>query len=49
MWSGAGHREDDRGRLSGIPTLFDELMEETDDPVLAVRTIVALLAGEQSS
>lgn len=42
-----GHKSDERGRLSGIPGLFDELIQGGEDPLTAVRTVVCLLAGEQ--
>ena len=42
-----GHKFDERGRLSGIPGLFDELIQGGEDPLTAVRTVVCLLAGEQ--
>lgn len=45
----SGHHADGRDRLSGIPALFDELLQQNDDPVASVRTIVALLAGGQGS
>ncbi|KAK1764366.1 hypothetical protein QBC33DRAFT_457494 [Phialemonium atrogriseum] len=46
---GKWHHADGRDRLSGIPALFDELLQQNDDPVASVRTIVALLAGGQGS
>lgn len=48
-WSPAGHKTDERGRLSRIPGLFDELIQAGEDPLAAVRTVVCLLAGEQRS
>lgn len=43
----AGHKCDERGRLSGIPSLFDELIKGGETPLSAVRTVASLLAGEQ--
>ena len=45
----SGHKCDDRGRLSGIPALFDELIHGGEEPLLAVRTVASLLAGERRS
>ncbi|KAK1836772.1 hypothetical protein QBC39DRAFT_271966 [Podospora conica] len=44
---GKWHKTDDRGRLAGIPGLFNELIEGGEDPLTAVRTVACLLAGEQ--
>ncbi|KAL2261817.1 hypothetical protein VTK26DRAFT_3260 [Humicola hyalothermophila] len=44
---GKWHKSDERGRLSGIPGLFDDLIQGGEDPLTAVRTVVCLLAGEQ--
>ncbi|KAK3936589.1 hypothetical protein QBC46DRAFT_296015 [Diplogelasinospora grovesii] len=46
---GQWHKHDERGRLSGIPGLFQELLTQggEEQPLTAVRTVVALLAGEQ--
>ncbi|KAL1881490.1 hypothetical protein VTK73DRAFT_3552 [Phialemonium thermophilum] len=41
------HNADDRNSLASIPSLFDELLQKGTDPVVAVRTVVALLAGGQ--
>ncbi|AEO59145.1 hypothetical protein MYCTH_2307164 [Thermothelomyces thermophilus ATCC 42464] len=41
------HKHDERGQLSGLPKLFDELIQGGEDPLNAVRTVVCLLAGEQ--
>ncbi|KAL2175076.1 uncharacterized protein P884DRAFT_302042 [Thermothelomyces heterothallicus CBS 202.75] len=41
------HKHDERGQLSDLPKLFDELIQEGEDPLNAVRTVVCLLAGEQ--
>ncbi|KAL2149253.1 hypothetical protein VTH82DRAFT_8601 [Thermothelomyces myriococcoides] len=41
------HKHDERGQLSGLPKLFDELIQAGEDPLNAVRTVVCLLAGEQ--
>ncbi|KAK4187422.1 hypothetical protein QBC35DRAFT_384889 [Podospora australis] len=43
---GKWHQHDERGRLSDIPKLFDELIQGGEDPLTAVRTVVSLLAGE---
>lgn len=43
----AGHKCDERGQLSSISGLFDELIQAGEDPLDAVRTVVSLLAGEQ--
>jgi hypothetical protein len=45
----AGHQHDERGRLAGLPKLFDELIQAGEDPLDAVRTVVCLLAGEEKS
>ncbi|KAK0704092.1 hypothetical protein B0T21DRAFT_106683 [Apiosordaria backusii] len=46
---GKWHKHDERGQLSGIPRLFDELIRGGEEPLSAVRTVVSLLAGEQRS
>ncbi|KAK4234737.1 hypothetical protein C8A03DRAFT_18418 [Achaetomium macrosporum] len=46
---GKWHKYDERGQLSGLPKLFDELIQGGEDPLTAVRTVVCLLAGEQRS
>ncbi|KAK4449646.1 hypothetical protein QBC34DRAFT_404562 [Podospora aff. communis PSN243] len=46
---GKWHKCDERGRLSGIPGLFDELIKGGETPLVAVRTVASLLAGEQRS
>ncbi|KAK3682311.1 hypothetical protein B0T22DRAFT_280985 [Podospora appendiculata] len=46
---GKWHKCDERGQLSGIPKMFDELIQGGDEPLTAVRTVVSLLAGEQGS
>ncbi|KAL2126177.1 hypothetical protein VTI74DRAFT_1549 [Chaetomium olivicolor] len=46
---GKWHKHDERGQLSGLPKLFDELVQGGEDPLDAVRTIVCLMAGEQKS
>lgn len=43
-----GHQADERGVLGKIPKLFEELVHGQGDKETAVRTIVALVAGEQS-
>ena len=45
----AGHKHDERGQLSGIPKLFDELIQGGEEPLAAMRTVVSLLSGEQRS
>lgn len=42
-----GNKADERGRLAGIPGLFNELVEGGEDPLTAVRTVACLLAGEE--
>ncbi|KAK4033916.1 hypothetical protein C8A01DRAFT_49582 [Parachaetomium inaequale] len=44
---GKWHKHDKRGQLSGLPKLFDELVQGGEEPLAAVRTVVCLLAGEQ--
>ncbi|KAK0616750.1 hypothetical protein B0T14DRAFT_568329 [Immersiella caudata] len=46
---GKWHKCDERGRLSGIPSLFDELIKGGETPLSAVRTVASLLAGEHRS
>ncbi|OAA58445.1 hypothetical protein SPI_06518 [Niveomyces insectorum RCEF 264] len=43
---GKWRKADDRGRLAGLPKLFEQLIHNRDDPTVAVQTVVALLAGE---
>ncbi|SPJ85105.1 uncharacterized protein FTOL_10967 [Fusarium torulosum] len=45
---GKWHQTDERGSLGKIPKLFDELVHGQGETESAVRTIVALIAGEQS-
>ncbi|PNP82057.1 hypothetical protein FNYG_04618 [Fusarium nygamai] len=45
---GKWHQTDERGSLAKIPKLFEELVHGHEEPEIAVRTIVALIAGEQS-
>ncbi|KAF4497269.1 hypothetical protein FAGAP_6565 [Fusarium agapanthi] len=45
---GKWHQTDERGSLAKIPKLFEELVHGHEEPETAVRTIVALIAGEQS-
>ncbi|KAH6957125.1 hypothetical protein DER45DRAFT_304663 [Fusarium avenaceum] len=45
---GKWHQTDERGSLGKIPQLFDELVHGQGETESAVRTIVALIAGEQS-
>lgn len=44
-----GQASDDRKSIVGIPTLFDRLVQGGEDPLTAVKTVVALLAGEPAS
>lgn len=44
-----GQASDDRKSITGIPTLFDRLVQGGEDPLTAVKTVVALLAGEPAS
>ncbi|KAL2198099.1 hypothetical protein P885DRAFT_33627 [Corynascus similis CBS 632.67] len=46
---GKWHKHDERGHLSGLPKLFDELIQGGEEPLHAVRTVVCLLAGEQGA
>ncbi|KAK4099457.1 hypothetical protein N658DRAFT_525506 [Parathielavia hyrcaniae] len=46
---GKWHKHDERGKLSGLPKLFDELIRGGEEPLTAVRTVVCLLAGEERS
>jgi hypothetical protein len=41
-----GRKADTRGRLATLPKLFDQLVQDSGDPMVAVQTVVALLAGE---
>lgn len=41
-----GHATDERKSIVGIPKMFDKLIQGGEDPLMAVKTIVALLAGE---
>ncbi|RSL61897.1 hypothetical protein CEP54_005967 [Fusarium duplospermum] len=45
---GKWHQMDERGSLGKIPKLFSELVHGGEKPETAIRTIVALVAGEQS-
>lgn len=40
---------DERKSIVGIPTLFDKLLQGGEDPLTAIKTVVALLAGEPES
>lgn len=42
----AGQAVDTRKSILGIPKLFDRLLQGGEDPLMAVKTVVALLAGE---
>ncbi|KAH9886617.1 hypothetical protein F4778DRAFT_474802 [Xylariomycetidae sp. FL2044] len=41
------HGSDVKGSLAEIPVLFDKLVQETGNPMDAVKTVVALLVGER--
>ena len=41
-----GHHGDERKSLAGLPDLFDKMVQGGDDPLVAVKTVVSLLAGE---
>ena len=41
-----GQAADDRKSIVGLPKLFDKLVQGGEDPLTAVKTLVALLAGE---
>lgn len=41
-----GQAVDERKSIVGIPTLFDRIVQDGEDPLTAVKTVVALLAGE---
>ncbi|EGO54310.1 hypothetical protein NEUTE1DRAFT_68844 [Neurospora tetrasperma FGSC 2508] len=43
---GKWHKCDERGQLAKIPALFDDLVQGGEEPLSAVRTVAALLAGE---
>ncbi len=45
----SGHKCDDRGSLAGLSDLFDKLVHGNENPVKAVQTVVALLAGDITS
>ncbi|KAI3401982.1 hypothetical protein diail_3956 [Diaporthe ilicicola] len=49
MMFSAGQASDDRKSIAGIPMLFDKLVQGGEDPLTAVKTVVALLAGEPAS
>ncbi|KAI2617857.1 hypothetical protein GGR54DRAFT_607207 [Hypoxylon sp. NC1633] len=40
------HGRDTRGSLTNIPDVFDKLVRDEGDPMVALRTVVALLVGE---
>lgn len=44
-----GQAIDDRRSFVGIPKLFDTLLQGGEEPLIAVKTVVALLAGEPRS
>lgn len=41
-----GQATDERKSIVGIPKIFDKLVQSGEDPLIAVKTVVALLAGE---
>ncbi|ERS97033.1 hypothetical protein HMPREF1624_06361 [Sporothrix schenckii ATCC 58251] len=43
---GKWRKADTRGRLAQLPKLFDQLVRDSGDPMDAVQTVVALLAGD---
>ncbi|KIH93645.1 hypothetical protein SPBR_04096 [Sporothrix brasiliensis 5110] len=43
---GKWRKADKRGRLAQLPKLFDQLVQDSGDPMDAVQTVVALLAGD---
>ncbi|ROW03261.1 hypothetical protein VSDG_01526 [Cytospora chrysosperma] len=47
--SGKWQAADDRRSLVGLPRLFDKLVQGGEDPLTAVKTVVALLAGEPTA
>lgn len=49
MGFSTGQASDDRKSITGIPTLFDRLVQGGEDPLTGVKTVVALLAGEPVS
>ncbi|KAI0017983.1 hypothetical protein F4780DRAFT_753376 [Xylariomycetidae sp. FL0641] len=40
------HAQDDKASLTSIPDLFDKLLQESKDPMEAVKIVVALMVGE---
>ncbi|CAK7205589.1 hypothetical protein SEUCBS139899_008367 [Sporothrix eucalyptigena] len=46
---GKWRKADKRGRLARLPKLFDQLVQDSGDPMAAVQTVVALLAGEEDN
>lgn len=45
----AGQAKDERRSIVAIPKMFDKLVQGGEDPLMAVKTVVALLAGEASA
>ncbi|KAI0116772.1 hypothetical protein F4814DRAFT_447774 [Daldinia grandis] len=41
------HGQDTKGSLTSIPGIFDKLIQENKDPMEALKTVVALLVGEE--
>ena len=44
-----GHTSDERGSLAKVPELFRELLDAEEDPLVAVRTVFALMSGDGGS
>ncbi|ETS73106.1 hypothetical protein PFICI_15281 [Pestalotiopsis fici W106-1] len=44
---GKWHSKDTAGRLAKIPVIFDKLVQDGDDPMGALKTVVALLARDE--
>ncbi len=44
----AGRHHDERGELAKIPGIFEKLVND-EDPMTAVNSVVALIAGEKAS
>lgn len=42
-----GHQTDRKGALGKLPSLFETLVEGGEEPKVAVRKVVALLAGDE--
>ncbi|KAL8370090.1 hypothetical protein RB595_000452 [Gaeumannomyces hyphopodioides] len=48
LLAGVPGKSDQRGKLHAIPELFQKLIKDEGDPIVAVRTVVALLSGDGS-